>query len=466
MIYNFSTLAIMKKYFIAVLWMLACSPEGNEPKSVTPDTGFKQYGTPFAGVPDPKDVVMYQVNIRAFSRDGNFQGVIDRLDNIKALGVNTLWLMPIHPVGKVKAVQPLGSPYSVKDHMSVNPEFGDLTKLRELVDQAHARNMAVIIDWVANHTSWDNAWITQNKSWYQQDASGNIVPPRPEWQDVAQLNFNVPDMRNAMIRAMQYWILEANVDGFRCDYADGPPTTFWKQAIDELKTLEGRKLILLAEGSKLDHFSAGFQMNYAWNFYDQLVYIYSTSVPRAASSIVSVHQTEYNAIPANAIKLRYTTNHDLSAHAATPVQLFGGVKGALSASAITIFMSQAPLIYSSQEVGRQQNLSFFAKDPIDWTMNATMEQQYRKFFSIYNGTDTFVNGTLQSYSTSDVVAFTKTNAGEQYLIIVNVRNSAQNFALPGVLQNTNWTNAMDASTISLGTSLSLAAYDYWILKKQ
>lgn len=464
MLYNFSTFAMMKKYFVVVLMMLACSPDGNDPEPVAPDE-FKQYGTPFAGVADPKEVVMYEVNIRAFSAAGNLQGVIDRLDNIKALGVNTLWLMPVHPVGQVKAVPPLGSPYSVKDYMSVNPEFGNLAKLRELVDKAHEKNMSVIIDWVANHTSWDNAWITQHKAWYKQDGSGNILPPRPEWQDVAQLNFNVPDMRKAMIRAMKYWVLEANIDGFRCDYADSPPTDFWKQAIDELKAIKDRKLILLAEGSKADHFTAGFQMNYAWNFYDQLVKVYSVSMPQPASSIITTHQAEYNAIPANASKLRYTTNHDMSAHAATPIQLYGGVKGALSASAITIFMSQVPLLYSSQEVGRQQNLSFFDRDPIDWTVNTTMEQQYQKFLSIYTGTDVFVKGALQSYSTNDVVSFTKKYEGEEYLIIVNVRNAQQSFALPAALQNTSWTNTMDNTAVNLTTTFTLAAYDYFILKK-
>lgn len=463
---NLPTFVFMRKYFVIMLMLLACGPDSNDPKPITPEEEeFEQYGTPFAGVPDPKEVVMYEVNIRAFSNAGNFQGVIDRLDNIKALGINTIWLMPIHPVGQVNAVPPLGSPYSVKDYMGVNPDFGDLAKLRELVDTAHAKDMAVIIDWVANHTSWDNAWITEHRSWYFQDGSGNILPPRPEWQDVAQLNFSSMDMRKAMIRAMKYWVLEANIDGFRCDYADGPPATFWKQALDALKAIEGRKLILLAEGSRADQFTAGFQMNYAWNFYDQIVRVYSSASPQPASTIISTHQAEYNAIPETASKLRYTTNHDMSAHSATPVQLFGGVKGALSASAITIFLSEVPLIYSGQEVGRQANLSFFDKDPIDWSVNAAMEEEYQKFFSIYNATETFISGTMQSYSNNDIVAFTKSHGTEEFLILVNVRNAQRDFPLPAVLQGTSWTNAMNSSAIDLTTTVSLEAYDYLILKK-
>ena len=163
---------ILKKIYWISLFTLACNgEEAPKPQKPVVDDEPKQYGTPFALVPDPKNVVLYEVNIRSFSETADFQGVIDRLDHIRSLGVNTIWLMPIHPVGKVRSAGGLGSPYSVKDYLGVNPEFGDLAKLRELVDKAHERNMAVILDWVANHTSWDNAWMT-DKSWYTQDGSG------------------------------------------------------------------------------------------------------------------------------------------------------------------------------------------------------------------------------------------------------------------------------------------------------
>lgn len=465
MLFNFPTFVMMKKYFVVALMMLACSPDNNDPKPVTPEDEFEQYGTPFAGVADPEKIVLYEINTRAFSEAGNFQGVIDRLDDISALGVNTIWLMPIHPVGQIKSAGGLGSPYSVKDYMAVNAEFGDLTKLRELVDKAHAKNIAVIIDWVANHTSWDNPWIN-NKSWYSQDGSGNIIiPPGTNWQDVADLNYANADMRKAMIRAMKYWILEANVDGFRCDAVDFVPTDFWKQALDQLKSIEGRKLILLAEGGQASNFSAGFQINYAWDFYNNMKQVYKASSPKAASTIFTVHQEEYNSIPAGARKLRYTTNHDESAWEATPVELFGGINGALSASVITIFTSSVPLIYSSQEVGQAEKLPFFTRDPIDWNANQTMTQQYEKFFSIYNSTDVFMKGSLESYPESDIAAFKRSFEGAEYLIFVNVRNAQRQMNLGTALQATSWTNAMNDSPVTLGETLSLQGYEYLILKK-
>ncbi len=464
MLLNFSIFVMMKKCFLIALTLFACGSD--DPKPVPSVEEYEQYGTPFASVADPKDVVMYEVNIRAFSEAGNLQGVIDGLDHIKSLGVNTIWLMPIHPVGQIKAVQPMGSPYSVKDYMSVNPEFGNLAKLRELVEKAHEKNMAVIIDWVANHTAWDNAWVTQHKDWYAQDASGNVIsPPGMGWDDVAQLNFSNTDMRKAMIKAMKYWILQANVDGFRCDYVEGPPVDFWKQALDELKTIKNRKLILLAEGTKANNFSAGFQLNYGWAYSDNLKEVYSTTLSKAASSVFAVHEEEYAGLPASAVKLRYTTTHDESAHHGTPIQFYGGVKGALSASAVTIFLGGSPLLYSSQEVGQAGMLTFFGKDPIEWSANPDMLATYQKFLALYHSTDVFKSGALQTYPHNDVVAYKRSHAGTEYLILVNVRNAGKSFTLPAALQNTNWINALDDTPVTLNTSVDLQAYDYLILKK-
>ena len=214
----------------------------NAQATIFPDP--PQYGRPYKDVPDTRDVALYQVNMRSFSKEGNFKGVIARLDSIKALGINVVYILPIYPVGILKGQ---GSPYSVKDYRAINSEFGTLNDLRALVDGVHKRKMAIIIDWVGNHTSWDNPWIV-NKSWYEQDSTGNIKYPQT-WRDVAQLNFKNNDMRLTMINDMKYWVLTANVDGFRCDYADGPPADFWKQAIDTLRNITNHKLLFLAEGS-------------------------------------------------------------------------------------------------------------------------------------------------------------------------------------------------------------------------
>jgi 1,4-alpha-glucan branching enzyme len=454
---------LVKKIFLMGLLVFACNTkEDVSPVTTTSNDELKQYSTPFSNVPDPQNIVMYEVNTRSFSATGNFQGVIDRLDNIKALGVNTVWLMPINPVGKLKSAGGLGSPYAVQNYLQVNPEFGDMKKLRELVTKAHDKGIAVIIDWVANHTAWDNPWIT-NKSWYTQNSKGETISPEGfNWTDVADLNYNNKDMRKAMIHAMKYWILEANLDGIRCDAADHIPSDFWKQALDELKKIEGRKLILLAEGAKVEHFTSGFQINYAWDFYYNMKDVYGKN--KSAATIFSTHQAEYNSIPAGSMKLRYTTNHDESAWEGTPIQFFGGTTGALSASVITIFISAVPLLYDGQEVGRASLLPFFTRDPINWADNPEMLQVYKNFMSVYNESLAFRKGTLQYFDQPDVAVFTKTFENEKYLIIVNVRNAAKEITLDESLQGM-WNDRLTNTQFSLSDKVTIQPYGYMVLKK-
>jgi len=453
---------ILKNIYLAAILLLACAAKEDVPQNNDP-ADFKQFGIPYAGVPDARDVVLYEVNIRAFSDSGDLQGVTKRLEQIKALGFNTIWLMPIHPVGQVRSAGGLGSPYSVRNYLEVNTEFGDLQKLRELVDAAHNLNIAVILDWVANHTSWDNPWMA-NKSWYTQDNAGNIiVPPGTNWQDVAELNYNSADMRKAMINAMKYWVMEANVDGYRCDAVDFVPTDFWKQALDELKGLPHRKLIFLAEGGKPENFSAGFQMNYAWDFVTNLEQVYQAG--KAVTSIFTTHEAEYQKIPQGAVKLRYTTNHDLSAWEATPIEVFGSKEAALSASVITMFTSAAPMIYSGQEVGRAEKLSFFTNDPIKWNENQEMLQAYQKIISVYNQYDAFNDGQLTYYANNDVAIFTRTLDNEKFLILVNARNTEKVWQVSEAFRNSVWMNVLDGTSFTINDAVILTGFKYMILKK-
>ena len=301
----------------ALLTLAACHKDNGPAPAAPPppaDSTTVQYGTPYTEVPAPGNVVMYEVNIRAFSATDNFKGVEARLDSIRALGVNVLYLMPVYPVGVLKSVN---SPYCVKDYMGVNTEFGALADLRDLVAQAHSRHMAVLFDWVADHTSWDNPWIA-NKSWYQQDGSGNIIsPPNTGWNDVAGLNYASQDMRKAMIKAMQYWVYNANIDGYRCDAADYVPFDFWQQAIDSLRNIPGHTLLMFAEGSRKDHFTAGFQLEYDMGFY----YTMKNQVfaGRPVTVLDSLNTAELAGIPPTDRVVRYTTNHDVDASDGTPL---------------------------------------------------------------------------------------------------------------------------------------------------
>ncbi len=442
---------------ISILILHACIGT-SAPVSITGHEPV-QYGTPFSHVPATEDIVMYEINPGAFSQTGNFTGITARLDSIKSLGINTIWVMPIFPIGVLKSI---GSPYCVRNYTQINSNYGTLDDFRNLVTEAHTRNIAVIIDWVANHTSWDNPWM-DNKSWYTQDAGGNIISPAgTNWTDVADLNYNNSDMRDAMIKAMKYWTLTANIDGFRCDAADYIPYDFWKQALDTLQHMKGRNFILLAEGSRSDHFTAGFQMNYAWDFLATLKNVFITGNP--ATQIFTTNTAEYVAVTANKRKLRFTTNHDES-NTATPMQLFNGKQGAMAASVLTICLQGTPLLYCGQEVGVSNKLVYSSQGPVNWNSNLDMESTYRHILGFYNNSKALRIGTLLTFPDNDVITFTKNYLNENILVIVNCRNKAVTYSLPGLLANTYWTNALDNSSMTLGTTLFLQPYQFIIAKK-
>ena len=455
---------ISRSFFFSLLLFLtvmACKKEATPPSIVGPvpsDETYRQYGEPFDQVPETGDIVMYEINLRAFSVNGDLPGVIQRLGDLQNLGINVIWLMPIHPIGDLKSVN---SPYLVKDFKAVSSEYGALKDLRKLVEEAHKRGMAVIMDWVANHTAWDNAWLN-NTSWYTQDGDGNIVhPPGTNWLDVADLNFDNTIMRASMIDAMKYWILEANVDGFRCDYADGVPFDFWKQAFDTLRSIPSRDLIFLAEGDRSDHFEAGFDINFGWDFYGALKGVF---VNQSANRMWNVHNDEFQNVSGNNQFLRFTTNHDESAWDATPMTLFNGKEGALAASTISIFMGGVPLIYTGQEVGRLSTLPFFSNSPINWNANQDMLQEYEALLGFYNQSATARKGSNTNYPDVDVVAFKKALNGDEVLVITNTRNQQVSFQVPSALQNSTWTNPFDSSSVLLGSTLILDKYQYLILE--
>lgn len=429
---------------------------GEDPIEPIP-TGPQQYGTPLSNVPDIDKATIYEVNLRAQSSEGTIQGVISKLEHIKSLGTNIIWLMPIYEQGTVNSVN---SPYSVKNYEKISPEYGTLADLRALTDQAHAMGMAVILDWVANHTAWDHPWISAHPEWYSQNASGQIIiPPGTNWNDVADLNFDQNAMRKAQIDAMKYWVLEANVDGFRCDYADGVPFDFWSEAIAALKSLPKRDVLMLAEGTRSDHYQAGFDLTYGWNYYTTLKNVWNGA---ATSTLTTTNQLEYGNIPSGKGKIRFTTNHDESAWDASPMSLFNGKNGAIAASVVTIFSGGVPLLYTGQEVGKTGTTPFFTNSTINWTSNADMLAAYQKLYTIYNNNSAARSSTISAYQLSnDLVCWKKTNGSSSVLILVNVRNATINATLPPALTG-NFNNLISGMSENLSSALTLTPYAYRI----
>jgi glycosidase len=452
----------MKKYsvfFLAILF-LSCSKD-DVPVVAGLPSDPSQYGVPFSKVPEVKDATVYQVNTRAFSAAGNLAGVTARLDSIKALGVNVVYLMPIFPVGTVNSIN---SPYCVKDFQAVATEFGSLEDLRTLVTKAHEKEMAVILDIVPNHTAWDHPWITAHKSWYQQNATGNIVSPSG-YNDVAQLNFNNDTLQQAMIEALRYWIFTANVDGYRFDFADNVPFTFWKKALTSLNSIPGRKLFNIAEGTRSDHFRAGFELKYGFGWFSNLKDVFGQA--KSATSITGMNTTEYTNSYDGSMVLRYITNHDVNSSDGTPQQLFGGNDGALAAFIVSAYMKGVPMIYNGEEKGLPYQLKFpFTVEKINWTLNPAITANYKKILGFRNTSTAIRHGELFTYSSDDVVAFTKKKDNETVLVMVNLRNRSVDYTLPVSLAGSSWTDGFSSANVALTTQVNLPAFSYRVLQKK
>ena len=428
----------MKKLFLTISILTAIV--GCNPKQETKQIAFE--------MPAVEDIAMYQVNPRVFAPENSLNAVAARIDSISDLGVNVMWVMPIYPIGIEKGKN---SPYCISDYKAIAPEFGTIDDFKHLTQVCHEHGMGMILDWVANHTAWDHPWVKEHPDWYTHDEKADtIIHPRPwDWYDVADLNYDNKEMRKAMIDAMKFWIADVGIDGFRCDVADGVPADFWKEAIDTLRQAAGkRQILMLAEGKRPDNFTAGFDMNYGWDFKDQLVRVFNEGQP--ASSLFDADKAEYDSLPAGKVKLRFTTNHDHSTEKTPPVE-FQSLRGSMAAYVASVFLHGGALIYGSQEVGYPEPINFFKYVPVDWNANPQTYAEYKQLIKIYNENPV-------------VLAFERTLDSSRMLVLVNLRDSAITIPTPQPWLNKEAVDLRTNFSASLRDSIPLAPFAYFILK--
>lgn len=403
--------------------------------------------------------VFYEANPRVFSTSNQLNAINDRLEDIKDLGVDVIWLMPICEQGKEKAI---GSPYCIKDFTKVHPQYGTLDDLKNLVNKAHGMGMKVILDWIANHTSWDNPW-TKNKGWHSTDASGNIIsPPGFNWTDVADLNFGNADMRKAMKDAMAFWVTEAGIDGFRCDYAEGVPQDFWTDALAYLRTLK-QDIILLAEGDKSWIYEVGFDIMYAWSFPSALENVFGGK--SGVSTIFDSYNNDMKNVPKGKTRMRYIINHD-TASEESPISRYGGEKGSMAAFVLTTMLEGCPLIYSSQEVGYSKSLSFFNNNVMKWDSNKAYTDEYIKVMEAFNSTRDVRVGAPQLANTGNVAKLTFTNSIDEALVVmVNTKNEKATVNVPFAIAGMEVTDLMTDQKVVAESSIDLDPYQYLIYRK-
>ncbi len=317
-----------------------------------------------------RNAVVYELNTRQATAEGTFAAAEKKLPDLKELGVDVVWLMPVYPIGEKGRKGTLGSYYAIKDYCDINPEFGTLQDFDRFVGTAHDLGLKVIIDWVANHTSPDHPWVTEKPAdWYVRDAEGNTIVEY-DWTDIAKLNYGSKEMRAEMEKCMRFW-LDRGIDGFRCDVAYQVPQDFWADAFSKFRSEYSRRLYFLAEGEEAWLHEAGFDATYAWKLHHLLNDIAQGKA--AADSIVRYVEWNAAAYPSNGCRLSFTSNHDENSWSGTEYERMGDAWKAMAVLCWTLPNAQ-PLIYTGQEVGYNHRFEFFEKDPMpDWRHNATTD---------------------------------------------------------------------------------------------
>lgn len=411
---------------------------------------------------------IYEVNVRQYTASGTFAGFSTHIDRLKELGAGILWFMPIHPIGLQNRIGSLGSYYSVRDYYGVNSEFGSLQDFKTLIDSVHSKGMYVLIDWVGNHTSWDNVLTTSHPDWYVKDGNGNFTPPPgTNWSDVIQLDYSKQDLRTYMINVMKFWVDSIGVDGFRCDAVSFMPLDFWSEAISELKSIKP-DIFMLAEDNGSQYYTAGFDMTYAWG----LLGFGNGILPNLVAgtnnaNVLNTYSTQENInYPAPDYRMYFTSNHDENSWYGTVYEMFGNA--AENFAVLTSTFRSMPLIYSGQEAGLNHRLAFFDKDQIVWQQNP-LADIYKRLFTLKKYNKALWNGfsenQLQRVTTTNnpsIFAFVRQKDECKVFCVFNLTNSEITFTLQGTLYPGTYRNVFTDDSVSFNenTVMTLPAWGY------
>jgi glycosidase len=364
---------------------------------------------------------IYEVNIRQFTPEGTFKAFETHIPRLKEMGVDILWLMPIFPISEKNRKGSMGSYYAVADYKDVNPEFGTKDDLRSLIKKAHDNDMLVILDWVANHTGWDNPWIESNPEWYTKDSTGAITHTvGTDWTDVADLNYDNQEMRNAMKDALGYWVKEFDVDGYRCDVAGMVPVDFWNNVRAELDSI--KPVFMLAEAEQLDLHEKAFDMGYAWHMHHIMNQI--AKGEKNADSLRAYFEHAQEEYPQSVYRMSFTSNHDENSWNGT---VFERMPDSYKTFAVLTFVTPGmPLIYSGQEAGLNKRLKFFEKDTIEWKEHE-MGDLYKKLITLKKENKALWNGDagslayfINSTSSDQIFTFYRIKDDNRILVMMNL----------------------------------------------
>lgn len=410
-----------------------------------------------------KNASIYQLNTRQFTPEGTFRAAAKELPRIRDLGISIIWLMPIHEIGGSNRKGALGSPYSVRDYYSVNPEFGTLDDLKFFVNRAHDLGMYVIIDWVANHTAWDNPLREEHPDWYERDWKGDFRPtPWWDWSDIINLDYSRPELRRYMTEAMAYWVRETDIDGYRCDVAGDVPVEFWNNLRRELDAI--KPVFMLAEWEGRDLHAEAFDMTYAFSWYEAVADIVAGR--KSLDRLVRYYARDFSRFPEGGMRMVFVSNHDKNSWEGTQFEVFGDALEA--AIALSVVGEGMPLVYNGQEAGNERRLAFFEKDPIEWREHPVGEH-YRKLLALHRENSALWNGAwgapmirVPNDRMEHVISFVRHNDNDKVFAAFNFSPSPQSVRFLETLYHGEYTGFSDGESVVLDadSEITIEAWGY------
>lgn len=413
-----------------------------------------------------KSANMYEVNIRQYTEEGTFKAFEKHLPRLKKMGVDILWLMPIHPIGEEKRKGELGSYYSIQDYRAVNPNFGTMQDFKDLVKAAHEHDMKLFLDWVPNHTAWDHSWTEEHPEYYMKDSTGAITY-EADWTDIAQLNYENKELWDKMTDRMKFWIEEANIDGYRVDHAGHDiPLNFWKEAIPEVNESK-EDFFWLAEWNTPD-MHPWFDATYTWEYFHLTTDVAKGDAP--VEEITKYMAKQDTTFPDHAYRLYFTSNHDENSWNGTDEELFGDNFENFAVMAATI--DGMPLVYSGQETGLDKRLEFFKKDTINWD-GYEYEDFYRTLFELKDRNEALWNGqyggnfvAVTTESSGQTYAYKRVKEDHEVFVILNFEDREQNISFPNLNDSANYTDLFGGEDITVDSEgVTLDANSYVVLEK-
>lgn len=412
--------------------------------------------------------VIYEMNVYDFTPQGTFAAAEQRLPELRKLGIDIIWLMPIHPRGEVSKIGSLGSPYAVKDYKAVNPHHGTMDDLQSFVATAHDLGMKVWLDWVPNHTAKDHAWVHTHPEYYHR-VNGVIQTPQ-YFNDVYQLNYQSSELVNAMIDVLRYWVNEADIDGYRCDYV----ASTWvgakalQQIIAALQTNHrGKRVEFLAEADFSDPnvsnssnnlFSSGFDYDYAWGFADAIKSVGKgnncDAIKNAANDMLATLNSHYSQMS----RMAYITNHDDIGNNFSGNYLTAVGNNVAPLTVMYFTFCGMPLLYNGQEIGQTKILNYFERNNIDWSkVNVPLANTIRALVALKHTQPALADGTAAERATmrilstnhSSVFAFEKQKGDNRVVVVISLSDSPVDVRLSGVSSG-SYERVIDSQTIGSG----------------